>query len=47
MFEHRDDSGKFFTYELDASDFELHEGDTLAPGPSVLPSDSDAAKIND
>ena len=36
MFEHRDPTGgSFISYELDANDFELFEGDTLAPGGEI------------
>ena len=36
MFEHRDPSGgSFMTCELDANDFELYQGDTIAPGGEI------------
>jgi hypothetical protein len=36
MFEHRDPSGnRFRTYEIDANDCELFEGDRLAPGQDI------------
>jgi hypothetical protein len=36
MFEHRDPTGSnFMTYELDAEDFELYPGDTVAPGIEI------------
>ena len=36
MFEHRDPSGcRFRTYEIDANDCELYEGDRLAPGQEI------------
>lgn len=36
MFEHRDPSGyQFRTYEIDANDCELFEGDRISPGEEI------------
>jgi hypothetical protein len=36
MFEHRDPIGsQFVTYELNADDFDLYEGDTINPGSEI------------
>jgi hypothetical protein len=36
MFEHRDPSGgNFKSYELDANDFELYQGENIAPGGEI------------
>jgi hypothetical protein len=36
MFEHRDPAAsKFITCELSADDFDLYEGDTIAPGSEI------------
>jgi hypothetical protein len=36
MFEHRDPTGsQFITYELNADDFDLYEGDTIMPGSEI------------
>ena len=35
MFEHRELSNQFKTYEVDAEDFDIFEGDIVAPGSEI------------